>query len=153
MGFIRAGFTGGFIGIVIGVGAIFINNQILQKLSSLGFLLAAAFGKVCIDSFYGGCSLTDKFTTVIATVIGNCIAYFIVGALLSLAISTISLWLRPSSKVESTTVQTAAPQQPPAPVQQVVQAPPPQTVIVKLSKETKRPEAKATISKKKISKK
>ena len=87
MGFIKSGFTGGFIGIVIGFAAIFTKSAIVQKLASVGFLLAAAFGKVCIDTLEGGCTLAQKFTTIIATIVGNCIAYFIIGVLISLGIS------------------------------------------------------------------
>ena len=93
MGFIKAGFTGGFIGIVIGVAAIFVKSPLLQKLSYLGFLLAEAFGKVCIDTITDSCSLAEKFTTVIATIVGNCVAYFIVGALISLGFSVLKMWL------------------------------------------------------------
>ena len=50
MAFIRAGFTGGFIGIVIGVADIFVNSNILEKLSSAGLYIASYFGKVCINT-------------------------------------------------------------------------------------------------------
>ncbi len=109
MGFIKAGFTGGFIGIVIGVAAIFVKSPWLQKLSYLGFLLAEAFGKVCIDTIIDSCSLAEKFTTVLATIVGNCIAYFIVGVLISLGFSVLKMWL---SSEKTAPPQVQQPQQP-----------------------------------------
>lgn len=150
MGFIKAGFTGGFIGIVIGVGAIFTNYNLLQKLSSLGFLLAKSFGKVCIDTQLDSCSLADKFTTVLATIIGNCIAYFILGVIISLGISVIKLWLKPEPKTEQTPIEKVAQQSPQA--TQTVQTPVPLPDVIKVTKEPKRPEAKAKISRKKLAK-
>ena len=150
MGFIRAGFTGGFIGIIIGVGAIFTKYEILNKLSSLGFLLAKSFGKVCIDTQIDSCSLSDKFTTVLATIIGNCIAYFIVGVILSLGISVIRLWVKPEPKTEQTQIEKVVQQ--PQQAQQPVQVQAPQPEVIKVSKEPKRPESKAIISKRKITK-
>ncbi len=117
MGFIRSGFTGGFIGIIIGVAAIFVNYPLLQKLSYIGFLVAEAFGKVCISTATDTCSLSEKFTTILATIVGNCIAYFIFGILISLGLSILKLWL---SK-EETTQQQEQVQQPVVsqPVQQI----------------------------------
>mgnify|MGYP001595633595 CR=1 FL=1 len=132
MGFIKAGFTGGFIGIVIGVGAIFTRYEFLNKLSSLGLLLAKSFGKVCTDTSIDTCTLAEKFTTIIAAIVGNCIAYFIVGALLSLGISTIRLWVKSEPKVE--------PIQASAESQEVKEA--------KAPVAAKRPAEKALISKK-----
>ncbi len=137
MGFIKAGFTGGFIGIVIGVGAIFTRYEILNKLSSLGFLLAKYFGKVCTDTEIDTCTLSERFTTVLATIVGNCIAYFILGVLISLGISLVKIWLS-GEKTEKPLVIETQPEQ-------KVQAEP---IASKVSKEPKRPETKAIISRK-----
>ncbi len=147
MGFIKAGFTGGFIGIVIGVGAIFTSYNILHKLSSLGFLLAKAFGKVCVDTEMDTCTLAEKFTTILATIVGNCIAYFIVGVVLSLGISVIKLWMKPEPKTEQAPIEKAVQQPQQAP--QIVQVQTIQPETVKVSNEPKRQESKAKISKKK----
>ena len=135
MGFIKAGFTGGFIGILIGVAAIFVKSPLLQKLSYLGFLLAEAFGKVCIDTTAAACSLAEKFTTVIATIIGNCIAYFIVGVLISLSFGVLKMWLssektassqepqvQQSQQLAQSTPQQIQPQEIPKKVQEQVPA-------------------------------
>ncbi len=102
MGFIRAGFTGGFTGIIIGVAAIFVNYPLLQKLSYVGFLLAEAFGKVCISNSTNICSLSEKFATILATIVGNCVSYFIFGVLISSGLSILKLWF---SKEETTQQQ------------------------------------------------
>ncbi len=123
MGFIRAGFTGGFIGIIIGVATIFVNYPLLQKISYLGFLVAEAFGKVCISTTTDTCSLAEKFTTILATIVGNCIAYFILGVLISLGLSILKLWF---SKEENNPQQEQVQQpvqQTPKPVVQPTQAP------------------------------
>ena len=114
MGFIRAGFTGGFIGIVIGVADIFVNSKIIEKMSSVGLWLASFFGKICINTQEIQCTLSEKFTTIIATIVGNSITYFVLGVLLSLAISVIKLWMTPSKPAELASVE-----QQPQKVQQV----------------------------------
>ncbi len=98
MGFIKAGFTGGFIGIVLSVTDIFVSSKILEKLSSVGLYIASSFGKVCINTNEIQCSLSEEFTTILATIVGNCIAYFIIGILLSLAISLIKMWFSTKSE-------------------------------------------------------
>ncbi len=121
MGFIRAGFTGGFIGILIGVATIFVNYPLLQKLSYVGFLVAEAFGKVCVSTATDTCSLSEKFTTILATIIGNCIAYFIFGVLISLGLSIVKMWF---SKEETAQQQVQQPvQQTPKPIVQPTLAP------------------------------
>lgn len=152
MGFIKAGFTGGFLGIVISVSDIFVNSPILEKLSSLGRLLASQFGKVCINTGVNECTLAEKFTTILATIVGNTIAYFLVFALISLGISVIVMWFTPSKKTETIIQQapqvTEQPQvivqQPPAVVQETQEAKPKSE---KKAKE-KRPKKKAKVRKK-----
>lgn len=92
MAFIKAGFTGGFIGIVLSVLDIFVNSRFIEKLSSVGLYVASYFGKVCVNTNDFECSLIEKFTTLIAILVGNCIAYFILFALASLGISLIKMW-------------------------------------------------------------
>ncbi|MEK6847492.1 MAG: hypothetical protein AABY16_04985 [Nanoarchaeota archaeon] len=128
MGLVKAGFTGGFIGIVIGVAAIFVKSPIIQKLSYLGFLLAESFGKACIDTAIDSCSLFEKFTTIIATIVGNCIAYFIVGMLISLGFSVLKLWLSPEKPVQQQ--ESEQPPQP-APSPKVARQEAPKQIIEK----------------------
>ena len=142
MGFIRSGFTGGFLGIVISVADIFVKSQILERLSSLGLLLASQFGKVCINTPEEACTLTEKFTTILATIIGNCIAYFLVFVIISLGMSVIAMWFRPSKKViveETTQPQQQTIMQP--------QAPQPQIIQIKEVRTEKRPKKKAKVRK------
>ena len=98
MGFIKAGFTGGFLGIVISIANIFSTSAILGNLSSIGLYVASQFGKVCVNTAEVQCSLSERFTTIIASIVGNTIAYFVIFALISLAISLIVMWLTPSRK-------------------------------------------------------
>lgn len=144
MGFIKAGFTGGFLGIVISIAEIFVNHPILEKLSSIGLYLASSFGKACISTIEVQCSLSEKFTTILATIVGNTIAYFIIFALISLAISVIVMWLTPSkNEQKETIVQQIQPQ-----TQVIIKEVPVQVQQpeVKQAKE-KRPVKKAKISK------
>lgn len=142
MGFIKSGFTGGFLGIVISIANIFINHPLLEKLSSIGLYVASSFGKVCINTPEAQCSLMDRFSTIIATIVGNTIAYFIIFALISLAISIIVMWFTPSKKQTEPVIQQAPPQIIIKEVPVQVQQP------VKESKE-KRPAKKARVSRKK----
>ncbi|MEK6909228.1 MAG: hypothetical protein AABX23_04210 [Nanoarchaeota archaeon] len=105
MGFIKAGFTGGFLGIVISIADIFINSKILEKLSSLGVYVASSFGKVCINTITNECTFSEKFTTILATIVGNTVAYFIAFSLISLTVSIIAMWLTPSKKEQQIIVQ------------------------------------------------
>ncbi len=126
MGFIRAGFTGGFIGITIGVAAIFVNYPLLQKLSYVGFLLAETFGKVCVSTATDTCSLAEKFTTILATIVGNCIAYFIFGVIVSLGLSILKMWFSKEETPQQQEQVTQPVQQNP---KQIVQpAPAPQQI-------------------------
>lgn len=145
MGFIKAGFTGGFIGIVISIADVFFISKILERLSSIGLYVASSFGKVCINTAEVQCSLSEKFTTIIATIIGNTIAYFIIFALISLAISIIVMWLTPSKKEQKETIIQQTPQ-----TQVIIKEVPVQTPQIeeKQAKE-ERPKKKAKISKKK----
>lgn len=145
MGFIKAGFTGGFLGIVISIADIFVNSPYLEKLSSIGLYIAEMFGKACINTPVNECTLAEKFTTVLATIVGNCIAYFVIFALISLAIAILKMWISPKKAESSQQVQ-----QPPQQVQQ------PQVVQVQVQPqiqqtETKeeRPKKKAKVRKKK----
>jgi hypothetical protein len=108
MGFIRAGFTGGFLGIVISIANIFVNSKVLENLSSVGLYLANFFGKACIDNSINECGLFEKFLTIIATIVGNTIAYFVIFALISMAISIIKMWFTVPKTTEQ--VQTQQPQ-------------------------------------------
>ncbi len=147
MGFIRTGFTGGFIGIIIGVAAIFINYPLLQKISYIGFFVAEAFGKVCISTSTNICSLSEKFTTILATIVGNCIAYFIFGVLISLGISILKMWF---SKEETTQQQVTQPvQQTPKPIVQ----PAPEPQQISKPQEVQKPVAEKMIVKQKTSRK
>src|SRR3989344_760569 len=164
MGFIRAGFTGGFIGIVIGVADIFVNSKIIEKMSSVGLWLASFFGKICINTQEIQCTLSEKFTTIIATIVGNSITYFVLGVLLSLAISVIKLWMTPSKPAELASVEQQ-PQQVQQPVQQVEsipveqqpqqvqQVPVEQQVVKQPIKQEKQPAKKRSKKKSKVSKK
>jgi hypothetical protein len=146
MGFIKAGFTGGFLGIVISIADIFFNHPLLQKLSSIGLFVASSFGKVCINTSEVQCSLTEKFTTILSTIVGNCIAYFIIFSLISMAISIIVMWLTPSKK------ETVVESQPQVIIREVPQEP--QVIVrevkVKEVKEVKepRPKKKAKVTRK-----
>ena len=144
MGFIKAGFTGGFLGIVISIANIFSTSTILGNLSSMGLYVASQFGKVCINTAEIQCSLSERFTTIIASIVGNTIAYFVIFALISLAISLIVMWLTPSRKEEIVVQQPQITQQPV--VQQVQQ---PQIVKVVERVVEKRPVKRAKIRKKK----
>ncbi len=143
MGFIKAGFTGGFLGIVISIANIFSTSAILGNLSSIGLYVASQFGKVCVNTAEVQCSLSERFTTIIASIVGNTIAYFVIFALISLAISLIVMWLTPSRK-EVVVQQPQIIQQPA--VQQVQQ---PQIVKVVERVVEKRPVKRAKIRKKK----
>ncbi|MGV8130887.1 MAG: hypothetical protein ACP5N7_02175 [Candidatus Pacearchaeota archaeon] len=145
MGFIKAGFTGGFLGIVISITSIFTAHPIVEKLASIGFYVASQFGKVCINTLESQCSLSERFTTIIASIVGNTIAYFVIFALISLAISLIVMWLTPSRKEEVVVVQQPQIIQQPQ-VQQVQQ---PQVVKVVERVVEKRPVKKAKVRKKK----
>ncbi|MBM3232015.1 hypothetical protein FJZ21_01395 [Candidatus Pacearchaeota archaeon] len=138
MRFIKAGFTGGFLGIVISIADIFVVSSIIERLSSIGLYIASSFGKVCINTTELQCTLQDKFTTIFATMIGNTIAYFIIFALISLAISLIIMWLTPSKKE---TIVQQAPQVIQVPAQPVQQ---PQQVVKVVEK---RPAKKAKVKK------
>lgn len=143
MGFIKAGFTGGFLGIVISIADIFMISTILEKLSSVGLYLASSFGKVCINTTEIQCTLQDKFTTIIATIVGNTIAYFIIFALISMAISLIVMWFTPSKKetITQQAPQTQVIQIPAQPVQQ------PQQIVKIVKVVEKRPAKKAKVKK------
>ncbi len=145
MGFIKAGFTGGFLGIVISIADIFVISTILEKLSSVGLYLASSFGKVCINTTELQCTLQDKFTTIIATIVGNTIAYFIIFALISMAISLIVMWSTPSRKEEKENLQQASQPQTQVIIKEVpvIQT---QPVIVQQAKEV-RPKKKAKVRK------
>lgn len=112
MAFIKAGFTGGFLGIVISIADIFVVSPILSRFSSIGLYVASYFGKVCTNTSEIQCSLSERFTTILATIAGNTIAYFIIFALISLAISVIVMWLTPSKREQKETViqQASEPQ-------------------------------------------
>ena len=110
MGFIRAGFTGGFLGIVISIADIFVNSRILERFSSVGLYVANFFGKVCINTTVNECTLIEKFTTILATIVGNCIAYFVIFALISMAIGLIKMWFSPSRKSKEEVEQESQPQ-------------------------------------------
>jgi len=121
MGFIKSGFTGGFLGIVISITDIFLNSIWLERLSSVGLYVANFFGKACINSAVNECTLAEKFTTIIATLVGNCIAYFVIFALISISISVIAMLFSPKPVAQPVVVQQAPIQQPPVqPVQQPV---------------------------------
>lgn len=147
MGFIKAGFTGGFLGIVISIADIFVVSPILERLSSIGLYVASSFGKACINTTEIQCTLQDKFSTIIATIVGNTIAYFIIFALISLAISIIVMWLTPSKK--ETIVQQVQPQmQQPVQTQVIIREVPVQ--VKEVIKES-RPKKKAKVRKSKKS--
>lgn len=147
MGFIKSGFTGGFLGIVISIADIFVVSTILERLSSIGTYLASSFGKVCINTTEIQCSLQDKFTTILATIVGNTIAYFIIFALISMAISIIVMWLTPSKK-ETIVQQAPQTQVIQVPAQQVQQ---PQQIVKIVKVVEKRPAKKAKVRKSKKS--
>ncbi len=118
MGFIRAGFTGGFLGIIISITHIFVESRFIDRLSSVGLYLANFFGKACLDD----CGIIETFSTILATIVGNTIAYFVIFAIISMAIGIIKMWLKPSSSVQSVMVQQTNPTtQTPQPV--IVQQP------------------------------
>lgn len=142
MGFIKAGFTGGFLGIVISIADIFVVSTILERLSSIGLYLANSFGKACINTSEVQCSLSEKFTTIIATIVGNTIAYFVIFALISMAISIAVMWLTPSKKEKETIIQQA----PQTQTQVIIKEVPVQVQEVKSIKEP-RPKKKAKIKK------
>lgn len=144
MGFIKAGFTGGFLGIIISIASIFTTSPIVEKLASIGLYVASQFGKVCINTLESQCSLSERFTTIIASIVGNTIAYFVIFALISLAISLIVMLLTPSKKEQIIVQQPQIIQQPQ--VQQVQQ---PQIVKVVERIIEKRPVKKAKVRKKK----
>lgn len=144
MGFIKAGFTGGFLGIIISIASIFTTSPIVKNLASTGIYVASQFGKVCINTVEVQCSLSERFTTIIASIVGNTIAYFVIFALISLAISLIVMWLTPSKKEEIVIQQPQIVQQPA--VQQVQQ---PQVIKVVERVVEKRPTKKAKVRKKK----
>lgn len=110
MGFIKAGFTGGFLGIVISIASIFTAHPIVEKLASIGLYVASQFGKVCINTTEVQCSLSERFTTILASIVGNTLAYFIIFALISLAISLIVMWFTPSRKDQKETIVQQAQQ-------------------------------------------
>ena len=143
MGFIKAGFTGGFLGIVISIADIFVASAILERLSSIGLYLASSFGKVCINTTEIQCTLQDRFTTILATIVGNTIAYFIIFALISMAKSIIVMWFTPSKK-ETVIQQTQAPQVIQVPAQQIQQ---PQQIVKVVKVVEKRPVKKAKVRK------
>lgn len=147
MGFIKAGFTGGFIGIVISIADIFYSSKILERFTSVGLYLAAQFGKACINTETTECSLADKFTTILATIVGNTIAYFLLFALISLLVSLIVMLLTPSKKTE---VQSQPVQPQIVQVIPVVQPQPVQIQPVQTTKATqeKRPKKRAKVRKK-----
>ena len=110
MGFIKAGFTGGFLGIVISIAHIFVNSRILEKLSSVGLYVADFFGKACINSETVQCTLAERFTTILATIVGNTIAYFIIFALISMGFSIIKMWFKSKPKEPEASQPVQAPQ-------------------------------------------
>src|SRR3989344_5598326 len=110
MGFIKAGFTGGFLGIVMGIAHIFVNSRILEKLSSVGLYVADFFGKACINSETVQCTLAERFTTILATIVGNTIAYFIIFALISMGFSIIKMWFKSKPKEPEASQPVQAPQ-------------------------------------------
>ncbi len=119
MSFIKSGFTGGFIGIVIGIADIFVNSRALEKVAGLGLWLASSFGKVCINTEEIQCTLAEKFTTMLATIVGNCMAYFILGVLISLAISVIKMWFKSKPQIETTPAIQEAPKEQEIKIQEV----------------------------------
>ncbi|SRR3989344_4280586 len=121
MGFIKAGFTGGFLGIVISIAHIFVNSEILEKLSSVGLYVANFFGKACINTEEIQCTLAERFTTILATIVGNTIAYFIIFALISMGFSIIKMWFKSKPKEPET---LSAPQMAQTQPQQVQIEPP-----------------------------
>jgi hypothetical protein len=128
VGFIKAGFTGGFLGIVAAIANVFVESKLLERLSSAGLYLATFFGKACISTGEVQCTLYQKLTTIVATIVGNCIAYFAIFALVSLAISIIVMWLKPkASEIQVQTQVVSQVQQPqqttPQVTQEVVQQP------------------------------
>src|SRR3989344_5321796 len=124
MGFIKAGFTGGFLGIVISIANIFVNSKILEKLSSVGLYVANFFGKACINTEEIQCTLAQKFTTIMAVIVGNTIAYFIIFALISMGFSIIKMWFtsKPKAPEASQSVQSPQVQEQQVP-QQTLQQP------------------------------
>src|SRR3989338_1511478 len=124
MGFIKAGFIGGFLGIVISIANIFVNSKILEKLSSVGLYVANFFGKACINTEEIQCTLAQKFTTIMAVIVGNTIAYFIIFALISMGFSIIKMWFtsKPKAPEASQSVQSPQVQEQQVP-QQTLQQP------------------------------
>ena len=172
MGFIKAGFTGGFLGIVMGIAHIFVNSRILEKLSSVGLYVADFFGKACINSETVQCTLAERFTTILATIVGNTIAYFIIFALISMGFSIIKMWFKSKPKEletlsapQTAQVQVQQPSQfqtaqaqpqvqtAPAPVQTQI----PQSVQIQIKQQepqvARQPEQKEIIQKEKRPKK
>ncbi|MEK6915512.1 MAG: hypothetical protein AABW89_03150 [Nanoarchaeota archaeon] len=147
MGFIRAGFTGGFLGIVVSILDIFVNSKTLERLSSVGLYLANFFGKACISD----CGLAERLITIIATIVGNCIAYFVIFALISLLINILVMWFKPSKDVGQVQTPVQVPQiivQQPPQIQTPVAVPQQPTVPIETEMKIEKPALKETRPKK-----